>query len=185
MSISYINASPIYPNKWNFYVEPFYFGQTSNKLIFEFNWFICAKPTVDVHKNKVIEVGHYSLFFDKSTGKTYKLKSESKSCTLKLLEDREFNEKNAKKSIKDGYDGIAIKKSNTSMRCELVCSNAELMFNRDVLELSDRCPYIEHAKTHISFLQSNIKTFPHDENLRKMKPGDDSLTLRRLMLNYC
>lgn len=89
---------------------------------------------------------------------------------------------------REGYCGVAMKVercSTSKCRCDLTCETAVFIFDRSVVEESKRCPYIEFARNHATHLRKVIpKGFPSSSELKRMKPGKDSLRLRQLLSSY-
>ena len=122
--MDFVVTSPVYPNKWRYFIDPLPECECSDK---QFNWFMFGKPIFN-GKHQVIELGKYTLFHDKSTGKSYKAK---KKCIVKLSGDLdEFN-----RACNERYDGIVIVKTRKPL-CDLVCSEVEIVFKTDVVEES-------------------------------------------------
>jgi hypothetical protein len=145
-----------------------------------FNWFTCGKVCT-VNNRNVIIVGTHSLFFDCNTGKTYRIKTykNKKECIL-LISD--FPDE------KNKYCGVAVRNNSEGTlknnKCELISSEVELIFNKNSVKENRKCPYIEFCKSHSKILQLKIKDFPQDEDLKKFKPGPDSLLLKKLLTGY-
>jgi len=212
-SMSFVNTFPVYPNKWMFYMAPFIKDRPE---LLKFNWFLCARPFRDEKNNYVVDVGRYTSFFDKSTGKTYHVKfdaTEKEPCLLLIASDprnkslySELNllchdnkqelsltcslRKNIDKaynlSKRLGYCGVAAKvvASKDSCKCDIVCNEVQFLFNRNVVEESKKCPYIDYAKSHETHLRENIKDFPSVDFIKNAKPGKDSLILRTILSPY-
>jgi hypothetical protein len=184
-----ITTFPVYPNKWRFYLGPLAEQNNTsfNPLDLEFNWFLCSKPCTK-NNEKVIEVGKYSLFFDPNTGISYYVKFDVNECILKLINPGILSPES---NFEDPYCGVAMitplekfPKGQSSCYKDLVCSDAVLIFRKDVLEATSKCPYIDFARAHSNHLRKNIKSFPSETFLKNAKPGKDSLYLRELIRPY-
>jgi hypothetical protein len=200
-----IRTNPVHPNRWRFYMEPLM------EKVPEFNWFFYGKPYKDDTFHHVIEIDRSTLFFDRSTGWTYHKRSdpskEEGECRLLIVNDnkkrtddelsklcdRDANGDPSKDCLKrsetlfslalrEKYDGIAIKIKTLGNANDLICQDVEFLFNESTLERSTRCPYIEYARSHESYLRSlRDRNLP---SIEKMRPGDDSLKLRAFLLRY-
>jgi hypothetical protein len=181
----YISTNPIYPNKCAFFTTPI----LEDPL--RFNWFICGKPYISESNKNMVAIGSHSLFFDNETGKTYRKKESKHTIECLVLIEKRYSDKSIDKAIKKGYSGIAVQNydNNESTFMKLpcpgnVCSEIELIFHKDSIEESDKCPYILFSKSRLKFLQSQIPNFPSDESIKKYVPGTDSLYLKMLLSNY-
>lgn len=174
-------TSPIYPNKWKFYMSPL----ISDTNILEFNWFICSRPSHDEMGNHIVEVDRYAMFFDEISGLTYHVTfdaTEKGPCKLLIGNiDIDYG-----KSKTMGYSGVASVNKNKcdNLSCSLLCSGVEFLFDPKVVEASKKCPYIEYAKSHLGHLRNEIKNFPEFAVLNDAKPGKFSLKLKKLIDTY-
>mgnify|MGYP001580385897 CR=1 FL=1 len=175
-----VHVSPIYPNKWKFYMAPL----ISDTALLEFNWFICARPSYDSTGNHIVEVDRYAMFFDESSGLTYHVTfdaTEKGPCKI-LIGDVT---KDFEKSKKLGYCGVAsVDKEKCNISCSLLCGGVDFLFDPKVVEVSKKCPYIEYAKSHFSHLQKEIKNFPTPNILATSKPGAFSLKMKKMIDSY-
>jgi len=181
--MAYILTSPIYPNKWKFYMSPLL--QPSDEGVLDFNWFICARPSYDALGNHIVEVDRYATFFNESSGLTYHVTfdaTEKGHCKLLIGNiDKDFE-----KSKNLGFNGVA---SNTSDHkdqhpCSLLCNNTKFLFDIKVVEVSKKCPYIEYAKSHYDHLTKEIKNFPSSIILKSAVPGSFSLKMKKIIDDY-
>ncbi len=185
MKSQYLKLSPVYPNKWHFYLSKLQNTSTCDAEALEFNWFSCGKPYT---KNNitVLEVDKYTTFFDTQTGKSYHVTfdaTEVQACILKIVNSDTFTINTTKRAIQEGYRGIAAYKQHKPS-CDLVCSDVDMIFDKKVLEESTLCPYINYARVHAPILLKEIKGFPDSKTLKHAKPGKLSIKLRSLLRPY-
>jgi len=187
--MQYVTTHPIYPNKFCLYHE-----NDSH-----YNWFMCGKPitiTKNGKKQEIIEIGDQSLFFEKTTGFTYKINSEDlntktqQPVTLLILKSCKNVTQDLESATNLGFQGVAYtkdhknqeshknnqnnKNNKNSTKRDMICSNVVLIFNKDWLQLSKRCIYTEFCHVH-----PDIRNIPnHAQNSGK------SLDSRNNMLKY-
>jgi hypothetical protein len=191
--MQFVHTHPIYPNKLCLYghgpptnsrlvlphcdAEEQVLNSSLHKVHNEenntYNWFLCGKPmtvTKNNKKHEIIEIGDRSLFFEETTGNTYKIDSEKGPVKLLLLNsalhaEPKFLKGSSKSnthsmhdinkllinSISQGFQGIAHRISfegKKSSDHDMICSDVVLIFNEDCLQSSKRCPYTEFCGTH-------------------------------------
>ena len=196
-NIKLIHTSPIYPNKWRFYILPF--SQKSDESSFRnsninksdvsnFNWFLCGRPYTDEKGNKVVDIGRYVSFFDLSSGKsyhiTYDVIEDYGKCLVKIINNKDTINEEALIAIKENYRGVAyLGEATKDCSCDLICENAEITFDSRVIEESKKCPYIDFALSHYLYCKEKTSDFPSKEEIIKSNCGEMSLKLRKIMLN--
>jgi hypothetical protein len=113
--------------------------------------------TKDNKKQDIIEIGDRSLFFEETTGNTYKIDVEKDPVKLLLLKSNSYSAQDLINSQSQGFQGVAYRisqknqegnKNNKSSNHDMVCSDVVLIFDKDCLQPSKRCPYTEFCSTH-------------------------------------
>lgn len=188
----WIKVSPIHVNKWHFYMNKFNVSCTKsdrseskicNEDALSFSWFSVGSPCKNKFGDLTLRIDTYTSLFDESTGKTYHItfdSTEVKPCVLKIVDV--LPNKN-KIILNDDYKGFAMCFAK-NIKCDLVCTEVNILIKREILEESKFCPYINYAKTHAIALRREFKNFPSDEELQKAKPGKMSIILCKMLRSY-
>ncbi len=177
-----LKLSPVYPNKLSFMV-------LAKDPSLTPNWFLCSSPCDNPNGDEVLDIDPHTLFFDESTGFSYRIKRdniEEHPCylldgsSLKNIENHEWirsftgNKDDMRCLVDVGCCGIAFKFCKKTFEDHIICTRIELHFNKKVIQRVKMCPYMNYVMSREQYFGDKLDI----PRIFEEKPGPISLEIR-------